>query len=52
MTRSDFKILTEPGNGTGEEDWMVKAHWHGAYRIVFMGDVFQCCRYVRGQVES
>lgn len=38
----NYQIVTEADNGTGEEDWMVKLD----HRIVFMGDVFECCRFV------
>lgn len=52
MIRSDFEIVTEPGNGTGRQDWTVRAIWHGARRTVFVGSVFQCCAWVREQVEG
>lgn len=52
MTRSDFEIVTEPGNGTGEEDWTVRAVWDGARRIVYSGHVFDCCHWVREQLEE
>ncbi|HXD26448.1 MAG TPA: hypothetical protein VN609_10985, partial [Propionibacteriaceae bacterium] len=50
VLRADFEIVTEPGHGTGEEDWTVKGIWHGARRVLFMGDVFECCRWVRRQL--
>lgn len=43
----DFTIVTEPGHGTGPEDWVVKAMWHGARRVVFTGSVFDCTRWAR-----
>lgn len=50
MTRQDFDIVTEPGNGTGERDWTVRAIWHDARRVVFVGSLFECCRWVREQL--
>lgn len=37
-----FAIVTEAGNGTRGDDWMVKEDG----LIVFIGSVFECCRYV------
>ncbi|MBS1861979.1 MAG: hypothetical protein JSS68_09735 [Actinobacteria bacterium] len=52
MTRDDFEIVTKPANGTGPEDWTVRAIWHGARRIVFTGSVYACCHWVREQLAA
>ncbi len=43
---SAFEIVTEPGHGNGQRDWVVKGQWHGARRVLFVGNVFECCHWV------
>lgn len=44
-----FEIVTEPGHGTGVDDWVVKADWHGARRVVFIGDPWECAHWAAEQ---
>ena len=43
----DFEIVTEPGHGTGHNDWVVKGEWLGARRVLFVGNVYEFGHWVR-----
>lgn len=48
----NFQIVTEPGHGTGVNDWVVKGPCHGVHRIVFIGDPWECAHWVADQRKA
>lgn len=47
-----FEIVTEPGHGTGISDWVVKGEWYGARRVLFVGNVWECCHWAAQNREA
>lgn len=43
-TTPDLEIVTD---GRGMNDWVVKAEWLGAIRVVHRGDIFSCIAYAQ-----